>query len=729
MIPVKLPTKTSDISNDSLSDEETSQTEEESSHTEETPTLLSKLLDNPEDAEKLLSVDARKTQEAEEVINPEICIECDEKPPTIFCFQCNDSFCAECFQIFHSKGNRKNHQTSQVIPNHKQPTTQGPENDETPAPSLETQEPPIQIPVLLNINDKLPSPSPSPILTPSAVVHSRWYERAKYIPLRLTREERKRMRLIDAVLSTCNYTDLVDNTSFTNSSKRIGKIVQELCGILTGLVISVDYKVGQQLIADRDFAHNGKFYQNMFEIGRRYKITNPDKMRSSYGKLMYCLMDSQLAEVRDMLGFNCVIPIRSVYQFLEKHGITAMLDDPLIDLATMEIYATDTKKRAQVDREIKMKEKAVKVLSTRYSRDSHKEKNGHVKSKPVQSGYGYYSWGSRPRPPSPDLPAEICGGPENLPKPLNIQTNADPEDVKWALYSLADNQAFLRFNSEPCRRMLEYLDMYFDGDRAGESIAQDGEEDTVKPKSGFWNAVLHPFQSSPQQTARPKLKQKGDLSIEVGVKGARLRHDHTRQFHYVKQTLTLWNAILTEMFKLWSLAEQDLLDPRQVYQIKDTGQGRHRMQVCSRVGREMTKILRTVQSELKEGWIGSSVIHLGDTNVPNAFLFIDKYAQISRILTPIVLVLDKIPVLCKENHGIQKYIEQDFGSADGCRLEILQDFFRFAFDGSGSDSFFEAGSCIDGRLTSAWNWCSKLEQKRFFPVFLLTGFTSFDGQF
>jgi hypothetical protein len=26
-------------------------------------------------------------------------------------------------------------------------------------------------------------------------------------------------------------------------------------------------------------------------------------------------------------------------------------------------------------------------------------------------------------------------------------------------------------------------------------------------------------------------------------------------------------------------------------------------------------------------------------------------------------------------------------------------------------NFFDAGSCIDGRLTSAWNWCSKVEKK------------------
>lgn len=31
--------------------------------------------------------------------------------------------------------------------------------------------------------------------------------------------------------------------------------------------------------------------------------------------------------------------------------------------------------------------------------------------------------------------------------------------------------------------------------------------------------------------------------------------------------------------------------------------------------------------------------------------------------------------------------------------------------GSGADNFFDAGSCIDGRLTSAWQWCSKLEKK------------------
>jgi hypothetical protein len=34
-----------------------------------------------------------------------------------------------------------------------------------------------------------------------------------------------------------------------------------------------------------------------------------------------------------------------------------------------------------------------------------------------------------------------------------------------------------------------------------------------------------------------------------------------------------------------------------------------------------------------------------------------------------------------------------------------------------------------GRLTSSWNWCSQLEKKAFYPLFLLTDFVGFDGDF
>ena len=42
----------------------------------------------------------------------------------------------------------------------------------------------------------------------------------------------------------------------------------------------------------------------------------------------------------------------------------------------------------------------------------------------------------------------------------------------------------------------------------------------------------------------------------------------------------------------------------------------------------MCEILRRAQRSLGT-WIGSSVVHLGDHNVPNALTFIDKYTQVS----------------------------------------------------------------------------------------------------
>lgn len=83
-------------------------------------------------------------------------------------------------------------------------------------------------------------------------------------------------------------------------------------------------------------------------------------------------------------------------------------------------------------------------------------------------------------------------------------------------------------------------------------------------------------------------------------------------------------------------------------------------------------------------------------------------------------MLEQIPILMQKP-GLRSYIEDDFGSEDNLFKEILGDFFRHGFDGSGADNFFDAGSCIDGRLTSAWNWCGQLEKKRYFPVFLLAG--------
>jgi len=78
---------------------------------------------------------------------------------------------------------------------------------------------------------------------------------------------------------------------------------------------------------------------------------------------------------------------------------------------------------------------------------------------------------------------------------------------------------------------------------------------------------------------------------------------------------------------------------------------------------------------------------------------------------------------------VQQYIDSAFCGPQNLRMLILTDFFRSAFDGSGADNFMDAGSCIDGRLTSAWEWCNKIEKKPYYHFFLMAGFTGFDGGF
>jgi hypothetical protein len=114
--------------------------------------------------------------------------------------------------------------------------------------------------------------------------------------------------------------------------------------------------------------------------------------------------------------------------------------------------------------------------------------------------------------------------------------------------------------------------------------------------------------------------------------------------------------------------------------------------------------------------------------VPNSLVFIDKYAQISRILLPLTTVIRKIELICGEDVKVAKYVVDTFGGVENARRLILRDVFRHGFDGGGGSNNIEAGACIDGRLTSLWNWSSTVERKAWFPLFLLSSFTGFDGE-
>jgi len=256
------------------------------------------------------------------------------------------------------------------------------------------------------------------------------------------------------------------------------------------------------------------------------------------------------------------------------------------------------------------------------------------------------------------------------------------EEIHTVIESLTDSNAYILANRYPVDRIIYYLKKYF---------SPDAEE------------------------------KEFSLSIYYRVDGSCLSHSHSVQYTFVYQSLLLWREIQHEMFLLWNCADLDLLAKRG-YNLEDTGQGLQRVQSAPYVGDAMHRILNRVQNRLNS-WVGLSVVHLGDRDVPNALVFIDKYTQVPRILSPIVHIIERIGQLIKDPLCGQ-FIEEA-GGVEYLRKKILCDYFKHGFDGSGDDG----GSCIDGRLTSSWNWTSKIEKKDYYPIFLLCGFSGFDGSF
>ena len=64
----------------------------------------------------------------------------------------------------------------------------------------------------------------------------------------------------------------------------------------------------------------------------------------------------------------------------------------------------------------------------------------------------------------------------------------------------------------------------------------------------------------------------------------------------------------------------------------------------------------------------------------------------ARILAPIVTTLTWLERNYETKLRVEKYVDETFGSIERLLKLILTDFFRYAFDGSGADNFFQAGS-------------------------------------
>ncbi|KDO23456.1 hypothetical protein SPRG_21020 [Saprolegnia parasitica CBS 223.65] len=464
-----------------------------------------------------------------------MCVECEDTEAALACSDCGDVYCDLCYQAQHRSGHRQKHRSTPLAVD--VPASSTPARP-TPSPVSETISPPLASVVVVT-DDPMSETSEAPpvargVATKEAQVLA---GRAKYIPMRLSDAERVLFNLLDASLNVSEYTDKVDILSYRSPVKRILTELTDLFNIMSGMMVASDFRNGKKKVLDRAYMDNADFFKAVFEIGRRYKIMNPERMRNNYGKMIYLLQDASMQEVEGYFEFSCIEDTHTVHSFLEARNGLDLLLDADVPVATRSI--SDTSAHAAVQRQ----EKAAAIASL----------CAHYATK--------------------DLTAD---------------------DIKLCLASIDDNNSYLALNCDPISKMQAYLEHYF-----------------LTPSGGF------------------------ALDIRAGRNGARLTHNHKTQFA--------------------------------------------------------------------------------------------THTQVSRILSPIVQTVEYIGRM-EHDANTAVYIAS-MGGAEALRQTILCDFFKHGFDGSGADNFFDAGSCIDGRLTSAWNWCSKIEKKPFYHIFLMAGFVGFDGSF
>jgi len=366
--------------------------------------ILSRILD-VEGAEVSLKT---ATQAEDEVFpyTPGMCVECNDQPFTLLCVDCKDKFCEVCWKALHRKGSRAKHETkAEKSPLLDVLTKQTTTSSASDAPAAAAVDKEVLEKVDLSIKRT----------EDGAVDESSFHERAKYIPLRLHYKERRYLRLLKSALRVTEYTDKVDDPTIKRG-KRLAVQIKEMCALLSGLVVAEDYGKGQDLLKDRNFKIFQKFFQKLFELGRRYKIMNPDKLRGEYGKLLYLIQDSGQEEIKEILEFSPNIEISTVYQFLEKRDCLELLEHEWVEIATRAIHPFG-KERYEVRQEIKQKERAQELLARKFE-----------------------------------------------------SSKISADEIKHCLYSIGDNNSFLLDNRDPVVKMIEMMTKDFKPDKFEEGI-------------------------------------------------------------------------------------------------------------------------------------------------------------------------------------------------------------------------------------------------------------------
>eukprot|EP01013_Petalomonas_cantuscygni_P044613 TRINITY_DN923_c0_g1_i1.p1 TRINITY_DN923_c0_g1~~TRINITY_DN923_c0_g1_i1.p1 ORF type:complete len:533 (+),score=117.40 TRINITY_DN923_c0_g1_i1:153-1751(+) len=501
--------------------------------------------------------------------------------------------------------------------------------------------------------------------SPSYPAETRMIELASYVPVRLTMPERKQMRLLTNALKASRYTDRVDVPGL-DTGARNKRQVEAICGLLMGCLYGTreDHKMESGRVA---LDNPATLVREAPFLQHLFELLRRYKMMNP------AMMRSPYAKMMHLLMDARTPQLHDELGFdLVKpiRTVQSTLQDLAADALLKDPLLPHAvtpvpllADRRELNKALRHKDLLVKELLHKYAgRDSRRQ-----------------------------------------------------EQIEMCIRSIGDANCHVRDTARVIDRMISFLRAYFDP--------------KVPTKDGADRS----------------------LAIATGQEGARLDHAHSVQYTYVLQSLAMWKVVSQEMPLLWECVEQDVFATgERPYDFRDTGQGFARVQSSPQVLNAMSKVLQIVAKE-HGALVGSEKVHIGDDQVPNALIFVDKYCQVARIITPILRTIDHVvalfdtpaatgaapprrgrdapPLKPHEREGAdvaRGFIRATWGDPDRCVVRILQDFFRHAFDGSGGDTMLDAGPCIDGRLTSAWNWCQNIRHKDFYPVFLMAGFSAFD---
>ena len=260
------------------------------------------------------------------------CVECEDVASAVRCVQCEDNFCSLCFQYLHRKGKRATHTPIKAENNEQLDMPKQEKVEGTTAHFVEK----FEAEKKKKKSEKKSQNNKEPENTE---ISRKLLEQINFTPLRLNEEERNLLGLMEGVLNISEYTDKVDvsssnygygfgffsfgsyGTNIRNKDQIIMRELDEIFSLISGLYTSTNLRRGKTLVLNRTFKDNSAFFQQAFEIARRFKIMNPDKMRTTYGKMMHLLQD---AVTPGLLDFQVKVSPPFFLQYLQE-GIPSSL--------------------------------------------------------------------------------------------------------------------------------------------------------------------------------------------------------------------------------------------------------------------------------------------------------------------------------------------------------------------------------------------------------------------